>query len=140
MLGADREPIAARDVAEGDRLALFHEFPCSNEWSAVAPEAGELLGLLAADGYVAQDGARVRFTNDDAILRTRVAQLWSRCFGGTSNEWVGRSGLDATREVFALNLDGARGIGGWLREQLYTRSGHKQVPPLVLNATGDVTE
>ncbi|MGH2943083.1 MAG: GDP-mannose 4,6-dehydratase [Solirubrobacteraceae bacterium] len=53
---------------------------------------------------------------------------------------MGRSGVDATREVFALNLDGARGIGGWLREQLYTRSGHKQVPPLVLNATGDVTE
>ena len=140
MLDADREQLRAGAIAEGDRLALFDEFPCSNEWSAVAPEAGELLGLLAADGYVSRDGGHVRFVNNDANLRTRVAQLWSRCFAGTSNEWVGRSGFDVTREVHAVNLNSARGLGGWLREQLYTASGHKQVPRLVLNATGDVTE
>jgi GDPmannose 4,6-dehydratase len=140
MLDADREQLRAGDIAEGDRLALFDEFPCSNEWSAVAPEAGELLGLLAADGHVSRDGGHVRFINNDAILRTRVAQLWSRCFAGTSTEWGGRSGFDATREVHAVNLNSARGLGGWLREQLYTPGGHKQVPPLVLNATGDVTE
>jgi GDPmannose 4,6-dehydratase len=106
----------------------------------VAPETGELLGLLAADGHVARDGAKVRFINNDAILRTRVAQLWSRCFGGTSTEWTGRSGFDSTREVHAINLNAARVLGGWLRAQLYTSTGLKQVPPLVLNATGDVTE
>jgi GDPmannose 4,6-dehydratase len=82
----------------------------------------------------------VRFINNEPILRTRVAQLWSRCFGGTSNEWVGRSGFDSSREVHAVNLNGANGLGGWLREQLYTPTAHKQVPPIVLNATGDVTE
>jgi GDPmannose 4,6-dehydratase len=140
MLDAEREQLAAREVEAGDRLALFEEFPDSNEWSAVAPETGELLGMLAADGYVSHDGRHVRFINNDAILRTRAAQLWSRCFGGTSAEWIGRSGFDATREVHAVNLNGANGLGGWLREQLYTRTGHKQVPPLILNATGDVTE
>ena len=140
VLGADREQLRAGDVEQDGRLALFDEFPQSNEWSAVAPETGELLGLLAADGYVSRDGRRVRFVNNDAILRTRVAQLWSRCFGGTSAEWIGRSGFDATREVHAINLNAGHGLGGWLREQLYTRTGHKQVPPLVLNATGDVTE
>jgi GDPmannose 4,6-dehydratase len=140
MLGADREQVRAADVEDGDRLALFDEFPSSNEWSAVAPETGELLGLLAADGYVSRDGRHVRFINNDAILRTRVAQLWSRCFGGTSTEWVGQSGFDTTREVHAINLNGAHGLGGWLREQLYTPTAFKQVPPLVLNATGDVTE
>jgi GDPmannose 4,6-dehydratase len=140
MLDADYEQVSARDVQEGDRLALFDEFPASNEWSAVAPETGELLGLLAADGYVSREGRHVRFINNDAILRTRVAQLWSRCFGGTSTEWTGRSGFDATREVQAVNLNAGHGLAGWLREQLYTATGHKQVPPLILNATGDVTE
>ena len=140
MLDAEREQVSARDVEEGDRLALFDEFPASNEWSAVAPETGELLGMLAADGHVSRDGRKVRFVNNDAILRTRVAQLWSRCFGGTSTEWVGRSGFDTTREVQAINLNSAHGLGAWLRAQLYTSTGLKQVPPLVLNATGDVTE
>ena len=140
MLDSDHTKVLAGDVEEGDRLALFDEFPCSSEWSAVAPEAGELLGLLAADGYVSRDGSHVRFVNNDAILRTRVAQLWSRCFGGTSAEWVGRSGFDTTREVHAINLNGANGLGGWLREQLYTPTAHKQVPSIVLNATGVVTE
>ena len=140
MLDDDFEQLSARDVQEGDRLALFDEFPASNEWSSVAPEAGELLGLLAADGYVSRDGARARFINNDPILRTRVAQLWSRCFGGDCSEWVGRSGFDTSREVHALNLNAGHGLGGWLREQLYTPTGHKQVPPLILNATGDVTE
>ena len=140
MLDCEREQVRAGDIEPGDRLALFDEFPCSNEWSAVAPESGELLGLLAADGLVARDGGHIRFVNDDAVLRTRVAQLWSRCFGGTSAERIGRSGFDATRDVHAVNLNSAHGPGGWLRDQLYTTSGHKQVPPLVLNATGDVTE
>jgi GDPmannose 4,6-dehydratase len=38
--------------------------------------------------------------------------------------------------VGKLNLHAVPGMGVWLREQLYTSSGHKQVPPLVLN--GDV--
>jgi GDPmannose 4,6-dehydratase len=36
-----------------------------------------------------------------------------------------------------LALSGAP-MAAWLREQLYTKTGHKQVPPLVLNATPDV--
>jgi GDPmannose 4,6-dehydratase len=140
MLDADGEQVSARDVRPGDRLALVDEFPPSNDWSAVAPETGELLGLLAADGDVSRDGRRMRFVDDDPILRTRVTQLWSRCFGGTSAEWIGRSGFDGVRDVHAIDLNGAGGLGGWLRSQLYTPAGLKQVPPLVLNATDEVTE
>jgi GDPmannose 4,6-dehydratase len=140
MLDADREQVSARDVRPGDRMALFDEFPAANDWSAMASETGELLGLLAAEGCVSRDNRRVRFIDDDPIPRTRVAQLWSRCFGGSSTECVGRSGFDSAREAHAVDLDGTGGIGGWLRSQLYTPTGLKQVPPLVLNATGDVTE
>jgi GDPmannose 4,6-dehydratase len=38
------------------------------------------------------------------------------------------------RTVEKLNLTGGATVAPWLREQLYTPTAHKQVPPLVLNA------
>jgi GDPmannose 4,6-dehydratase len=138
MLDADYEQITARELSEGDRVAMHESFPPSLEWTAITPELAELLGLLAADGHVGTDAGVADFANNDAAMRARVAQLWSRCFMGTSTEWRGRSGWDADREVGHLRLNGARGLYGWLRDQLYTRRGFKQVPPLVLNATLEV--
>jgi GDPmannose 4,6-dehydratase len=94
----------------------------------------ELLGLLVADGFVSRDGHSICFTNNEASLRLRVAQLWSKTFLGTSHEWVGRSGWDENAKVGKLNLNGGASVAPWLREQLYTRTGHKQVPPVILNA------
>ena len=78
----------------GDRLKLVEEFPQPPYWSAVSDELAELLGLLCADGYVARGEDNVCFTNNDPELRTRVAELWSRCFMKASKEWLGRSGFD----------------------------------------------
>jgi GDPmannose 4,6-dehydratase len=135
MLDADRQQIRADAVAEGDRLALCEDFPEAPSWSVMTPEMAEVLGRLCADGWVARDGREVCFRNDDAELRARVALLWSRCFLEGSRSWIGRSGF-SERGVGELSLNAAGGMGLWLREQLYTRTGHKQVPPLVLN--GDV--
>ena len=71
-------------------------------------------------------------------IRTRVAELWARLFTGTTSEWDGRSGFNPGAVVGKLNLNGAAGARAWLREQLYTPTGHKQVPPLVLNADSEV--
>jgi GDPmannose 4,6-dehydratase len=138
MLDDDYRQTLARDVDEGDRLALADALPTSLEWTSITEELAELLGLLAADGYVERAGNRVRFTNNDDVLRTRVSQLWSRCFLGTSGESVGRSGWNPERDVMHLNLGGGAGVGSWLRDQLYTRTSEKQVPPLVLNGTPEV--
>jgi len=140
MLDDAYEQVIARDIEVGDRLAVHEHFPTSLEWTAVSDEQAELLGYLAADGYVSEDGARVRFVNNDDVLRARVAQLWSRCFLGTSTEWEGTSGFNPDRTVSALNLNGGEGIGTWLRSQLYTRTALKQVPPVVLNATATAHE
>jgi GDPmannose 4,6-dehydratase len=138
LLDDDFDEIAARDVVAGDKLATCTEIPWLQNWTAIAPELAELLGLLAADGYVHELGAKIQFTNNDATLRTRVAELWNRCFLGSSVEQTLSSGFDPTRPVQHLRLNGpGAGLGQWLREQLYTRRGHKQVPPLVLNAGPD---
>jgi GDPmannose 4,6-dehydratase len=137
MLDADRGVIPAWEVEPGSRVALADGMPKSPSWSVVTPELAELLGLLVADGYV-HARSHVEFANNDYGLRFRVAQLWSKAFLGTVEPWSGRSGFDLERSVEHLRLRGAAGARPWLREQLYTPSGHKQVPPLVLNADADV--
>jgi len=134
MLDEDRAPIKAKEVREGDELAIAHWMPDAPGWSAIAPELAELLGLLAADGYVSRDGRQVRLTNNDLMIRSRASELWSRVFLGDSREWSGTSGFDVDASVEAVNFTGASTVGPWLREQLYTRTSFKQVPPVVLNA------
>ena len=134
MLDSNRESVRADAVAERDRLALASDFPEAPNWSVLTTEMAELLGLLCADGWVERDGRRVCFTNNDPRLRARVALLWSRCFLKRSHEWVGRSGFAPENGVGKLNLHTSQSLALWLREELYTRTAHKQVPPLVLNA------
>ena len=134
MLDADREQVFARDIKAGDRVAIADDLAETPSWASVTEEFAELLGLLCADGYVQRDGRMICFTNNDAVLRARVAELWSRCFLKPSHAYTGRSGFVEGGTVEKLNLTGGAGLAPWLREQLYTRSSHKQVPPLVLNA------
>ncbi len=123
MLDEEREPVRARDVGEGDDLAIAGWMPNAPGWSAVTNEMAELLGLLAADGYVSRDGTSVRFTNNDFLLRCRAMELWSRVFLGYSREWTGTSGFDADASVEAVNFSGAGSVGPWLREQLLHADG-----------------
>jgi GDPmannose 4,6-dehydratase len=140
MLTDEREEQRADAFEEGDRLALCDEMPDPPVWTALTSEMAEFLGLMAADGYVDREGRRACFTNNDVELRRRVAELWSRLFLGTSREWMGTSGWDPDVDVGKLNLTGALGAGAFLREQLYTATAHKQVPPLVLNSHTEVQE
>jgi GDPmannose 4,6-dehydratase len=134
MLDDERTPVSARDLQEGDDLATAERMPDAPGWSAITTEMAELLGLLTADGYVSREGRQVRFTNNDFLIRCRAMELWSRVFLGLSRESTGTSGFDDNATVDIVNFSGAQTIGPWLREQLYTPSAFKQVPPIVLNA------
>jgi GDPmannose 4,6-dehydratase len=137
MLDADHGEVRADSVSDGDRLALATEMPPAPVWTAITPELAEFLGLMVADGYVSRTaGHRVDFANNDIAVSMRVAELWSRLFLGTTRSHELPSGWNHDKRVMHLRLNGAQGARAWLREQLYTPSGHKQVPPLVLN--GDV--
>jgi GDPmannose 4,6-dehydratase len=140
MLDDDREEIRADAFEEGDRVALGEEMPDPPAWTAVTDEMAELLGFMAADGWIDREGRKACFTNSDPQLRRRVAELWSRLFLGTSHEWFGTSGWDPDAEVGKLGLNGAPGAKRFLREQLYTPTAHKQVPPLVLNSHTEMQE
>jgi GDPmannose 4,6-dehydratase len=140
MLDEDYEPLRADAVEEGARLALGAGFPASPEWTVVSPELAEFLGLMAADGYVAGDGSKIDFANNDWDARLRVGELWSQLFLGTSTSSILPSGFSPTRQVEHLRLNGVPSLAAWLREQLYTPRGHKQVPPIILNADRDAQD
>jgi GDPmannose 4,6-dehydratase len=137
MLSCEYEKLAACDVEPGDELAIAGEMPEPAGWSVASRETAEFLGLMAADGYVHRDGQGVCFTNNDALLRSRAASLWSQLFLGASREWTGTSGWSNEAVVGHVELTGSRAAAQWLREQLYTKTGLKQVPPLILNADRD---
>ncbi|HEX6715208.1 MAG TPA: GDP-mannose 4,6-dehydratase [Thermoleophilaceae bacterium] len=136
MLSNEREDLRADSVEVGDRLALG-DLPPEQPWTVLTEEMAELLGYLAADGYVDGTG-RTRFVNNDASHRTRVAELWSRVFLGSATWRSGVSGFDRERSVERVDLNAPSHVAGWLRAQLYTATRHKQVPPLVLNAEAGI--
>ena len=138
MLDSGREPLPARDLHEGDELALSETFPSGTGWTVVTVELAELLGLLAADGFVDRGGSHITLTNNDPEVRARVSELWSRLFLGTTRDWEGRSGWDIEQAVGKLTLTGVPSLAPWLRELLYTKTSHKQVPQIVLNGSDSV--
>lgn len=137
MLNANREVVLARDVTVQAEMALADVLPTPSAWCIVSSEMAEFLGLMAADGYVPQRGT-LQFTNNDAAIRARVAELWNRLFLGNSGEYEAPSGWNPNRNVVQLNLTGGRTLCEWLRAQLYTKDGYKRVPQLILNASRDV--
>jgi GDPmannose 4,6-dehydratase len=137
MLDEERNDLRADAVEDGQQLAIG-DLPAEQAWTVISEEAAELLGLLAADGWIERRGQGGRFVNNDSQLRHRASTLWSRVFLGRTSEAAGPSGWNPDRQVERLELRGSLALFGWLREQLYTKTGHKQVPPLVLNAEAAV--
>jgi GDPmannose 4,6-dehydratase len=136
MLDAERDEVRADSLEEGDRLALCEEMPDPPAWTVLTDETAEFLGLMVAAGRVDRAGEHASFAHNDPQLRRRAGELWSRLFLGTTSEWEGRSGFNSQATVGKVNLNGAVAVRHWLREELYTKTGHEQVPPLVLNADG----
>jgi GDPmannose 4,6-dehydratase len=134
MLDDDREVVRAADVEPESRIALADRWPESQDWTAVTPEMAEFLGLMVADGCVPVGHQYVDFANNDESLRLRITQLWSKVFLGRVTSSTLRSGWNPEMPVKHLKLTGAPSATAWLREQLYTRTSLKQVPPIILNA------
>jgi GDPmannose 4,6-dehydratase len=134
MLDASYDQVAARDVQEGDELALAEDMPEPADSNIASLEMSELLGLMAADGHVPKEGSTTCFVNNDPQLRERVSALWIELFGGRSKERTCASGWNRELRVHRVDLTNCPLGTDWLRDQLYTPRGIKQVPPIVLNS------
>ncbi len=130
----------ARGVVWGDKMHRA-SLPEPPNFSNVTVEFAWMLGAFVGDGcaYVGQDGhARARFTNSDEMLRTLFSEAWRRQTLGSTSYSPTSSGFVPGRMVGALALNGAPRFIEWLRDECYTRNGHKRVPRLILNADESV--
>lgn len=129
--GQTREKPAGK-VEAGQSLALIGLPEPTNQISMTEDESW-LLGLLAAEGYVSEEG-NGQVTNKDVRLLDQAAACWRRVSGGRSTRRTHHSGFPGGGDVYQLYLRGARAYLRFLRESLYTRSGDKRIPQRVLNA------
>jgi GDPmannose 4,6-dehydratase len=127
--------VPAGEIEAGDLLSLIALPEPTNQVVMTADEAW-LLGALAAEGWVSEEG-KVVFTNQDEALLQETAACWRRVSGGGTSRYAAPSGFEGGRPVTQLRLTGARAYGRYLRESLYTRSGDKRIPKRVLNAPAE---
>ena len=140
MLDPDLEKVAARDLAPGDELALAEEMPQPSGWSVATVEMAEFLGLLAADGYVNREGREdlLHEQRPDAPLACGFAVV--AALPGRLTGMDGHIGMERRCDGRAGRSHRWRAAAPWLREQLYTASDLKQVPPLILNASSEIQQ
>ena len=122
----------AGEILAGDALTLVPLPEPGNQISMTQDEAW-LLGILTAEGYISPEG-KVQVTNQEADLLDQVAACWHKITGGETGRYIASSGFPGGEQVIQLRLTGACAYGRYLREQLYTRSGHKRIPKRILNA------
>ena len=139
MILADNSECSADKLASGSKVLLGDKFPPSPEWTVLAEEMAEFLGLMTADGYIPETKRTVvQFTNNDPRLQARAAELWSRLFLGGARLAHGSSGY-GEKAVLQGYLSGAgKTVVRWLREQVYASNGLKRVPPLILNTSAEI--
>jgi len=137
FVGGDAQEREAGQVQEGHFLTLG-SLPPTADNTVMTLEEAWLLGALAGDGYVAEEGTHVRITNNDPVIRTLAGQLWVKVTGGFAREGQTSSEF-SDQPVGTVEL---RGVGGLtckiLRNELYTEKGFKRVPKRVLNASAEI--
>jgi GDPmannose 4,6-dehydratase len=124
----------AAQVRVGDTLAML-SLPSPTNRIRMTEEEAWLLGILSAEGYICANGQQVQVTNQDTEILDQVAERWHQVCGGTTSRRVHPSGFQNGKAVTQLRLKGAGTYARYLRESLYTRSGHKRIPQRVLNAS-----
>ena len=122
----------AGEVMVGDSLALI-DLPQPTDQIDLTETEAWLLGIIAAEGYVSEEG-KVQVTNQDSALLDRVAASWRKITGGSSSRYVAPSGFEGGGDVTQLRLNGNPEYGRYIYNSLYSRSGHKRIPKRILNA------
>ncbi|HLY08141.1 MAG TPA: GDP-mannose 4,6-dehydratase [Planctomycetota bacterium] len=130
---AGGNPVPVGGLEVGSSLELL-ELPPPVEEVAMTPDEAWFLGIMAAEGYVTEDGRSARFTCCDAALVERVRLIWKKLTGGATCQRIGVSGFEHGTAATQLDLTGAPNYCAWLGSQLYTKRRTKKVPFRILNS------
>ncbi len=122
----------ASDFSKGDKLRLGLQPPHTFVTTLTEDEAW-LLGILAAEGWISEEG-KGRITCGDEAVLAEAATCWERVAAGVSQKTVGPRSAFSDKRTSTLELTGNRAYLRMLRSELYTRDGQKRIPIRVLNA------
>ncbi len=137
LIYMEQGEVEAGAIRPGMRVVDSVRYPDPPGLTRVTPEWARFLGAFVGDGYAGWSEGRftASFRNDSPEFRREIARLWQVCTGGTTSEVDTVSGYTGERKPGGtLNLLGAPGIAEWLATSCYTKSRHKRVPRLILNA------
>ncbi len=123
--------IKTADLSKGDSLEL-KKLPSLLYLTALTLEEAEFLGMMAADGYVSQEG-KGRFINNNKLLRDRAVILWQQVAGGYSREDEHPSGFAEGKYVKSIEFTGNPHYLRYIWNELYNEKLFKKVPVRVLN-------
>ena len=138
MVRGDLSETRADSLNPGENLKMG-EYPDVVPVTSLSLELAEMLGLIASEGYVAENGS-MTFTNNDSSMRERASFLWRSLFAGVYREdFSGKSGFTG-ESVGKTSLIGQGAVGRWFRDMLYTFDGQKRVPQIVLNASPEARQ
>jgi GDPmannose 4,6-dehydratase len=124
--------VEARKVTAGDRIVIG-DLPPSTLLTTLTEEEAWLLGIMAAEGYVAPNGTARITCHDDAVL-ARASECWERVSGGVAVKYDGAPSAFSGRRTPTIRLNGNGPYRRMLRSELYTADGHKRIPKRILNA------
>jgi len=133
----DEMPIECRseDIKKGDALALI-DLPSPSNIIRMTEDEAWLLGVIAAEGYVSEDG-KIQIVNQDQEFLKEIADVLQKVTGGETRRYVVPSGFETGKPVTQLYATGVNEHGRYIRDSLYTRSGDKRVPKRLLNASSE---
>jgi GDPmannose 4,6-dehydratase len=110
---------------------------CTNNKN-VLPQFAKFLGLLAGDGYICDKGTITLTNNDIAVqneFKNICKQLFTGCLFRKEESVSGYNGTTTDTHVTGLG----KNYCSYLREILYhSRTKHKKVPTIILNAGIDL--
>lgn len=137
---ATNDKVQPKQCKLGTHL-LHGEYPLIEPSKIITREYACLLGMLASDGYISEDGKQIRLINNDADIKRQFQRLVSASFCNSSYKFTdGVSGFGGRSSY--VDVNGLGGINGSvLRDLLYDKkTKHKKVPMLVLNAGSNIQE
>lgn len=134
FLREDTSDVRCEELQPGDRLLTtsFPEPPCK---TLVTKEWARLLGLFCADGCVSLSEGyySASYRKNSEALRGEVTRLWVAATAGRVSEMPGVSGFSG-KLTGGLNLMGESAFIEYIHSIVYTSSGHKRVPRVILNS------
>jgi len=131
------DKITARDVPLNTELK-HGEFPPTDCLTNLTIEESQLYGMLVGDGNISQN--RIRFTNNDELIRDKFISLCRSVFGNITHKTHSHAlGYGVTTQVDISGL--SKNKVASIAEEIYEKkTKHKKVPQRILNSSIEVKE